>query len=139
MPLLALKVHSKTLRQNTHCNFTHCISCFPSEETGVNWGRDNNDTTIPAIGLEVRQDSLNRTIESFGIDLLHQLEPSRRRILDRSPPDSSTVVHEYVQATVCFDCLIDQVLYASQVPRIDCNSCRISPGFPNFSLDSIDR
>lgn len=117
MSLLALKVHSKILCENTHSNLAHCGSGFASEETGVAWRRDNDDA---AIGLEVWQDGLYGTIETFGIDLLHQLEPSHRRILDRSPPDSSTV-----------GCKEGH----SEIPCIDCNSRCISLGFPNLSLD----
>lgn len=111
---------------------------FASEETGVDWRRDNDDAAIPAIGLEVWQDGLYGTIETFGIDLLQQLEPSHTCSLDRSLPGSSIVVNKDIQATVGFN-LVDHVWYASEIPCIDCNSRCISPGFPSLSLDSIDR
>lgn len=139
MSLLTLKVHSKTFCEYTHSNLAHCVCCLSSEEAGVDRRRDNNNAPIPAVGLEVWQRGLYRSIKPFGVDLLHQLEPPYRRILDRGPPNSSTVVDKGVQAAVGFDCLIHHELYAGKIPRIHCNSCRISPGFTDLSLDGIDR
>ena len=139
MSLLTLKVHSKAFCEYTHSNLAHCICCLSSEEAGVDWRRDYNNAPIPAVSLEVWHRGLYRSIKSFRIDLLHQLEPPHRRILDRGPPNGSTVVDKDIQAAIGLDCLIHHELYAGNIPRIHRNSCRISLGFTDLSLDGIDR
>ena len=92
IPPFPLPIHRKTNCQHTHANFTYRIRRLPTEKAAINRRTDNHNPPLATL-TQVWQTSLHTTIESFGIDLLHQPEAFHRRVGDARPPDRSTVVH----------------------------------------------
>ena len=98
--LLPLEIHSQALGQDTHPDFPHSVRSLPAEEAGVYRRADDDDSSLPAIVLEVREESLDCAVETLGINALHELEAFERCILDRRPPYGTRVVDEDIDTAV---------------------------------------
>jgi hypothetical protein len=100
VPLFPLKIHSQALGQDTHPNLPHGIRRLPTEEARVYRRADDDDSSLPAIVLEVGKESLDCAVEALGINALHELEAFERCILHRCPPYGTGVVDEDIDTAV---------------------------------------
>lgn len=96
---LSLKVHGQAFGKDTHADLPHSIGRFASEESAVNGWADDDYSSLP-LSLEMWQCSLDCSVESLGIDALHELEALHGCVLNGRPPYGPRIVHQDVEATV---------------------------------------
>jgi hypothetical protein len=144
---LPFKIHGHAFSEDTHSDLPYSICRLPAEEPRIYRRTDHNDSSFPAIVLEMWEKSLDRGIESFWINALHELEAFEWCILNRRPPYRARVVDEYIDAamdllgvnnhlTRCIrrpnpDSLLDHSLNAFKISCIHRKSC----GLPARLLD----
>lgn len=105
---LSFPIHSKPLHKHTHGNFSHRIGRLAPEKSRVDRWTDGHYSSLPPIFFEVREAGLDCSVETLGIDPLHQLETLHRGSLDRVPPYSTRVVDDSIDAVVGLDSLVDE-------------------------------
>lgn len=86
----------------------------------------------------MRQSGRYGRIETLRVDLLHQLEPLDRRRLNSTPPNSTGVVDEHIEAAETFHRFVDQRFDGVGVAYVDFEGQGRASSVCDLSCNGID-
>ena len=135
---LALKIHSQAHGKDRHAHLSHGICGFATKEPRIYWWTDHNYSPVPLVISEMRQCSLNRGVQPFRIDLLHQHKSLHACLLNITPPYGTTVIDEHIQVPKLL------LWYKHLRGKTNCNNCAylnnvVDHLFDSLMISDIDR